>query len=358
MGEAKVSICIPTYNRAASLAKTIRAMLDQTFSDWEMIVCDDASVDDTQAVVRSFKDDRIRYLHNQENVGLYANWNRCLKESRGEYVSIYHDHDTYLPTIVEKSVALLEKYPSASFVHTASLVIDKQDNAIDVDVRSFEEITPGAEIRRQLVNSFSSPVLAASAMVRKVVYQQVGFFDYYNEYGLGCDREMWFRLAEIGDVAYVNTPEVFVRVRQKSQDTSVFRWDNVIGSIRLRDEHIQKLYENDKNREYFLTRGKFTVQREKFLISLFSRAVLMENANVLEQGKAILEQNATPFARTLAKIMEKNDTVQSCLRKYVLPMHYRMIARRSQANKKKVSSYLAEHDAVSRYINRPGQSEE
>ena len=71
----KVSICVPTHNRAGTLRNTIEAVLRQTYADWEMIICDDASADNTESVVAEYQDGRIRYYRNQTNIGLDANFN-------------------------------------------------------------------------------------------------------------------------------------------------------------------------------------------------------------------------------------------------------------------------------------------
>ena len=107
----KVSICIPTRNRSQSLRETFLAMLAQTFQDWEIIVGDDASTDDTADVVSSFSDARIRYVRHPRNLGIYQNWNSLIALCQGEYVAIYHDHDIYLPTIVEDPVLCLTGTP-------------------------------------------------------------------------------------------------------------------------------------------------------------------------------------------------------------------------------------------------------
>src|SRR3990170_1950083 len=86
-----VSLCVPTFNRAQALGRTLESLLRQTFTDFELVVVDNASSDDTTNVVRNFRDPRIRYYRTPTNLGLYPNWNRCLDLARGEYVAVYHD---------------------------------------------------------------------------------------------------------------------------------------------------------------------------------------------------------------------------------------------------------------------------
>ena len=83
-GQPLVSVCIPTYRGAVHLGAAIGSVLSQSFGDFELIIIDDHSPDDTAAVVAQHKDPRIRYIRNESNLGAQGNWNRCLSESRGK----------------------------------------------------------------------------------------------------------------------------------------------------------------------------------------------------------------------------------------------------------------------------------
>ena len=149
-------------------------MLAQTFQDWELIVGDDASTDDTGEVVASFSDPRIRYVRHAKNLGIYRNWNALIGLCRGQYIAIYHDHDIYLPTIVEKSCALLDRFPKMTFVHTAIILLDQGHRPISLIVREFDEVTQGKVFQRVQIDN--SCVTAATAMVRRSAYDTAGVY--------------------------------------------------------------------------------------------------------------------------------------------------------------------------------------
>src|SRR5262249_206575 len=86
-----VSVCVPTFNRAAMLKDCIASVLGQTWQDFELIVSDNASQDDTEKVVGSFEDRRIAYHRNPSNIGQRPNWNRCLDLAAGRYVALFFD---------------------------------------------------------------------------------------------------------------------------------------------------------------------------------------------------------------------------------------------------------------------------
>lgn len=115
---ADVSILLLTYNRAKFLPDTFDASIRQTYSNYELLICDDGSSDDTQGVCEEYvaRDSRFRYLRNEHNLGLFGNLNLRLPQARCELVATLHDGDIYHPTLIEKWRAALLKYPSAGFV--------------------------------------------------------------------------------------------------------------------------------------------------------------------------------------------------------------------------------------------------
>lgn len=122
-----MSICIPTYNRAEYVGETIQSVLNQTFQDYEMIVIDNGSDDDTEEVVNSFKDPRIHFFRNHWNVGPNRNINRCIAESSGAYIKILHSDDVLATTdALQKMVEAARKYPEAGVITCGYRFVAKQ----------------------------------------------------------------------------------------------------------------------------------------------------------------------------------------------------------------------------------------
>lgn len=109
-----VSVVVPTYNISHYLIGAIKSVLAQTYENWELIIIDDGSIDDTRAVVQAFPDKRIRYFH-QENKGLAATRNRGMAQARGKYIAFLDADDIFLPKKLEKHVAYLENHPECDF---------------------------------------------------------------------------------------------------------------------------------------------------------------------------------------------------------------------------------------------------
>lgn len=125
---ARVSIIMGIFNCAATLAEAIESILSQSFTDWQLILCDDGSNDATYTVACAYQGrypQKIILLHNEQNRGLNETLNRCLKEATGEYVARMDGDDISLPTRLEKEVAFLDSHPEYAVVSTAMVYFDE-----------------------------------------------------------------------------------------------------------------------------------------------------------------------------------------------------------------------------------------
>ena len=135
MRTPKVSVVLVTYKRAHLLPATIESILAQTYTDFELIICDDCSPDETEMVCREYEkcDLRIRYRRGQKNVGMPGNLNAGILASSGEYIANLHDGDIYDPKLLEKWRAALDAYPRAAFVFNAYRDLDRHGNTVRVN---------------------------------------------------------------------------------------------------------------------------------------------------------------------------------------------------------------------------------
>jgi len=111
-----VTIAIPTFNRPALLKICVAAALSQTYENFEVIVSDNASVDDVYQVLSAFSDKRLRIIRQDTNIGLLRNWNACLAAARGDYFILVPDDDTISPWLVERCMDLTKDQPSLSII--------------------------------------------------------------------------------------------------------------------------------------------------------------------------------------------------------------------------------------------------
>ena len=138
----RISVIIPTYNRADFIGETIQSVLGQTYADFELIVLDDASTDDTAQVVARFDDERLIYIYQENNVGETAARNAGLTHARGELVSFLDSDDCMLPHNLETLVALLDARPEVSVAYGWCYWIDRNGRPVMWDGRKIEGQIP------------------------------------------------------------------------------------------------------------------------------------------------------------------------------------------------------------------------
>jgi glycosyltransferase involved in cell wall biosynthesis len=211
VGPLRVSVVLVAFNRAPFLGATIESILGQSFADFELIVCDDASTDDTPAIVQKYAatDRRVRLVRGEHNIGMPANLNRGIRLARGEYVANLHDGDIYRNDLLEKWSAVLDRYPTAGFVFNQYETVGRLDS------EPLRELTPGHILLEQFFFRrwrFSSPVWG-TVMARRRIYEEYGYFD--ARFGFLADVAMWMRIAESWDVGYVAEPLIFIPPRER-----------------------------------------------------------------------------------------------------------------------------------------------
>ena len=179
---SKVSVIIPTYDRAAYLVEAIQSVLDQTFQDFELIAVDDGSTDNTREVVERFNDKRIRYLW-QENHGVSAARNTGIKASSGEYIAFLDSDDIWLPENLELKVRLLDSRPDIGLVCSDAYLFHSNTGAIlskywqaESSHHTFDPFKATREPIKQLFYR-GCFIMPQASMIRRQVFDTVGYFD-------------------------------------------------------------------------------------------------------------------------------------------------------------------------------------
>lgn len=227
----QVSVCIPTYRGAATIAEAIESVLAQSFTDFELIVIDDGSPDDTRAVVQRFNDPRLVYLRNESNLGPQGNWNRCLYEARGTYFKLLPHDDLLHPLCLERQVAVLEadRDERIALVFTARDVLGPGGRVLAR--RGYpgghEGPVSGAAVMRACVRRGTNLIGEPGAVLfRKALADKIGAFDATNPYVI--DLDYWFRLLAYGDAYFCAEPLASFRVSGGS-------WSVAIGTDQSKD---------------------------------------------------------------------------------------------------------------------------
>lgn len=301
----KISVCILTYNREKYLAECLSSILNQTFLDFEVIVSDDCSADATAEVMRGFTDPRVRYVRNDTHIGVFPNMNRCLELATGEYVCILHDDDLYAPRFLELEAAMLDRHPSAAFVHCAVYVIDVGGTRRRM-IRAYSHdcLLDGKQEFLRYLGGHN--VCCSTVMVRRDLYRRAGAFDT----DLLCsDWLMWLQLALHGDVAYLAEPLVAMRVHAITISSSIepSRWCWEFLNIAERGFRLAEAADPSllRSREDVM-RGAVRTQGKRFFIA--AMAAITDGAFSVADGYLEvlreLEQRGLPRAyRFLAQML-------------------------------------------------------
>jgi len=194
----EVSVVIPTYNRAELLKRAIRTVLNQTYQDFELIVVDDGSTDNTEEVVRSFNDNKVIYIKHERNRGAPAARNTGIRAARGEYVAFQDSDDEWLPEKLEKQIEVFK---------TASLEVGVVYTGfwrIEGDKRTFvpsSDITPKEDaIHDALLKS--NFIGIPNTLVKKECFEKAGMFD--EKLPMLEDWELWIRISKYYCFKYID----------------------------------------------------------------------------------------------------------------------------------------------------------
>lgn len=135
-----VSIIMPSYNTASYIKETIQSVLNQTYQNWELIIVDDCSADNTDEVLGTIKDPRIRYFKNDKNSGAAVSRNKALREARGQWIAFLDSDDLWMPEKLEKQIHFMEKN-DYSFSYTNYEEIDVEGKKTGIRVTGPKKIT-------------------------------------------------------------------------------------------------------------------------------------------------------------------------------------------------------------------------
>jgi glycosyltransferase involved in cell wall biosynthesis len=194
-----VSVCVPVYNGGAFIAETLRSILAQTYTEFELLVTDNRSTDGTVEIVRSFTDPRIRLVINDTNLGAVGNFNHALAQARGGRVKIVCADDVLAPTCLAEQMAALDAAPGAVLACSARRIVDHRGRAWMV--RRFPGRSgrvPGREAIARAIrtgtNAFGEPV---AVLFDRDAAIRAGGFD--ANWQFCVDIDFWCRLLTQGD---------------------------------------------------------------------------------------------------------------------------------------------------------------
>ncbi|MFH1593985.1 MAG: glycosyltransferase [Candidatus Omnitrophota bacterium] len=204
-----ISVLTPAYNAGKYIAHSIESVLNQTYADFELIIVDDGSSDNTPDIIRRYKDPRIRLFRNERNIGQTKTLNKAIGFAEGELIARMDTDDISFKNRFEKQVKFLSEHEDIVGIGSSGVVIDNSGKKLGLRPSP----TDTEEIKLELL--FINPILHSSIIFRKDVLKDIGHYD--EEFLLGQDYELWSRMVLSGyRITNIKEPLIFLRIHSDS----------------------------------------------------------------------------------------------------------------------------------------------
>jgi hypothetical protein len=284
-----VSVLMPVYNGEKYLREAIDSILNQTFTDFEFLIINDGSTDDTENIILSYADSRIRYIKNEENLKLIDTLNKGLDLAQGKYIARMDADDISLPARLDKQVEYLEKNPETWVLGSWVEIIGKEEPMIIQHKISFYDI----RVELYFHNYLCHPSVMLNNLLLKKHHLKYPNFLHAEDYGL------WVEIANYGTIEIL--PEILLRYRehgenisltlknkQKEQDLKIRRIQLIELGLEFTDELFLE-YEKLIDEEVIYTKESFKKLID-FLNSIVKnlKEVNIQNVFIRELSKKIM----------------------------------------------------------------------
>jgi glycosyltransferase involved in cell wall biosynthesis len=279
----KISVLLPNYNYGRYLESAIESVLSQDFTDFEFIISDDASSDNSAEIIQAYaaKDARIRSFIQPGNLGMVTHWNWCLRQARGEYIKyLFGDDSLSSPHALSALAGLLEANPSAMLATSARELIDAEGRFITLwNFIKRNGLSKGDGVARLCLFCVENYIGEPTAVMFRASAAERGFDSSYRQL---VDLEMWLHLLKQGNLAY--TEEPLCQFRQHAEQQTAANRDS-----RIRCHEHRRL--NDAYLPGFMPKGASLSRREK--------QRLFQAIHMLEKGGDISSatMELAPFLR-------------------------------------------------------------
>ncbi len=228
----KVSIIIPTYNRAKYLTKAIESALMQDYPNLEVIISDNNSTDETPEIVKKyFNDSRFKYFRNDENIGMVRNWRKSVFEySTGDWFMILSDDDYLIDnSYVSKALKLASKDKDITLIYANGYILHEEKGILEKLELPFKEVEYGKEVFLTFHRGIVKPTdfTLCNVIFRKDLAKDVNAF--FNEYNLACDSELVLKLFLLGKVGIVKDIVSVYRIHNSNVSNMTLTKDFLLG---------------------------------------------------------------------------------------------------------------------------------
>jgi glycosyltransferase involved in cell wall biosynthesis len=263
------SICIPTHNGADTISYALESAVNQTLTDHEIIVCDNASTDHTEEIIRSYLPFGIRYFRNYNNIGMANNWNKCIELSNNDWIYLLHDDDRAEHNLLELYSVMIQKYPDVGMIFSRTEIFEGDSKSIiqNLPFSGTRIFNPGELLNYLVDGNF---IYTPSVVFRRNIYNTWHF-----ENNFVCDYWMWLRIASKYSVLFIDSLYSHYYHQNKSESN--------LNLARMMIDTLAVLEDISKDPGYQSLKPKIQINRMKVIFNL--------SAYYLYMGDIIMGQN-------------------------------------------------------------------
>lgn len=267
-----VSICLPNYNKGEYIGETIQSILDQTYKNFELIIVDNASTDNSMEVINSFSDRRMEVYRNDTNIGGVENVNKCIEYAKGDCFALFHSDDLYPRRIVELEAKGLSSFEyigiaSANQTEDLSEFRNQKDGNVECTIYNQSIFLKYLFSGRTLNN--------ASVMIKRACYEQFG--TYNPDLFEGVDQDLYLKIASKYGLALIKDIKMYKRPWPREMPMEYMElWIHAYGVLK---ETARKVYEESTYEEelerlyiYFIATQDRNIYRRSLLMKNYKRA--------------------------------------------------------------------------------------
>jgi glycosyltransferase involved in cell wall biosynthesis len=282
-------VIIPVYNGEKTIQETIESVLNQTFSNFELIVINDGSQDSTLDILARIQDSRLK-VFSYPNAGLSASRNRGISHACGEFIAFLDADDLWTPDKLEAQLKAMEANPKAVLAYSWTDFIDESGQLLE---RSIYHTVTGDVFAELLVHNFVGS--GSNPLIRKQAFADLGGFD--ESLTAAEDWDMYLRLAARYQFVAIPSPQVLYRFSDTSMSSNVLRQEAECLKVIERafaqaPESLQVLKKHSlaNLHMYLVTRalGGTTVRRKGLIATRFLWCALREDPSTLQQKQFVL----------------------------------------------------------------------
>jgi glycosyltransferase involved in cell wall biosynthesis len=215
----KVSVVMAVYNGARYVGQAVDSILGQTLDDFEFLIVNDGSTDNTPMILRSYDDPRISILDNERRIGLASSLNRGISRARAEYIARQDADDISYPERLFRQVRYLDQHPGVGVLGATTQWIDSENGPLQVWPLGGDN----AVLQRRLM--WTCPLIHGSTTFRRQCVSEVGGYD--DSMRTGQDYDLWLRISETWDIACL--PDILY----------TYRWHSGMASVKHKEEQMR-----------------------------------------------------------------------------------------------------------------------